>query len=128
MLDIGFNRSSHDGCVYFKLTEDSMVYLLLYVDDMLVACKEKRHLEQVKEMLKAEFEMKDLGSAKRILGMEIERDRSKRVLRLSQNSYISKVLSRFEMNNVKTMSTPLGQHFRLSITLALETHEEKRFM
>ncbi|RVW15249.1 Retrovirus-related Pol polyprotein from transposon TNT 1-94 [Vitis vinifera] len=128
MLDIGFNRSSHDGCVYFKLTEDSMVYLLLYVDDMLVACKEKRHLEQVKEMLKAEFEMKDLGSAKRILGMEIERDRSKRVLRLSQNSYISKVLSRFEMNNVKTVSTPLGQHFRLSITQAPETHEEKRFM
>ncbi|RVX00023.1 Retrovirus-related Pol polyprotein from transposon TNT 1-94 [Vitis vinifera] len=128
MLDIGFNRSSHDGCVYFKLTDDSMVYLLLYVDDMLVACKEKRHLEQVKEMLKAEFEMKDLGSAKRILGMEIERDRSKRVLRLSQNSYISKVLSRFEMNNVKTVSTPLGQHFRLSITQAPETHEEKRFM
>ena len=48
-------------CIYFKLTEDNMVYLLLYVDDMLVACKEKRHLEQVKEMLKAEFEMKDLG-------------------------------------------------------------------
>ena len=61
MLDIGFNRSSHDGCVYFKLTDDSMVYLLLYVDDMLVACKEKRHLEQVKEILKAKFEMKDLG-------------------------------------------------------------------
>ncbi|RVW56848.1 Retrovirus-related Pol polyprotein from transposon TNT 1-94 [Vitis vinifera] len=102
MLDIGFNRSSHDGCVYFKLTENSMVYLLLYVDDMLVACKEKRHLEQVKEMLKAEFEMKDLGSAKRILG-----------------------------NRRKTgakVSTPLGQHFRLSITQAPETHEEKRFM
>ena len=55
-------------------------------------------------MLKAKFEMKDLGLAKRILGMEIERDRSKRVLRLSQKSYI-KVLSRFEMNNVKTVST-----------------------
>ena len=45
MLDIGFNRSSHDGCVYFKLTEDNMVYLLLYVDGILVACKERRHLE-----------------------------------------------------------------------------------
>ena len=72
--------------------------------------------------------MKDLGSTKRILGMKIERDMSKRLLRLSQKSYILKVLSRFEMNDVKTVSTPLGQHFRLSITLALETHEEKRFM
>ena len=128
MLDISFNRSSYDGCVYFKLTENSMIYLLLYVDDMLVACKEKKHLELVKEMLKDEFEIKDLGLAKRILGMKIERDRSKRVFRLSQKSYISKVLSRFEMNNVKTMSTPLGQHFRLSITQAPKTHEEKRFM
>ena len=79
-------------------------------------------------MLKAKFEMKDLGLAKRILGMEIERDRSKRVLRLSQKSYISKVLIRFEMNNVKIVNTLLGQHFRLSITQAPKTHEEKRFM
>ncbi|RVW67107.1 Retrovirus-related Pol polyprotein from transposon TNT 1-94 [Vitis vinifera] len=69
-----------------------------------------------------------IKDGQRILGMEIERDRSKKVLRLSQKSYISKVLSRFEMNNVKTVSTPLGQHFRLSITQAPETHEEKRFM
>ena len=62
------------------------------------------------------------------MGIEIERDNSKRVLRLSQKSYISKVLRRFEMNNVKTVSTPLGQHFRLSITQAPETREEKRFM
>ena len=60
--------------------------------------------------------------------MEIQRDRSKRILRLFQKSYISKVLSRFEMNNVKTVSIPLGQHFRLSITQAPETHEEKKFM
>ena len=45
ILDIGFNRSSHDVCVYFKLTKGNMVYLLPYVDDMLVACKERRHLE-----------------------------------------------------------------------------------
>ena len=66
MLDIGFNWSSHDGCVYFKLTENNMVYLLLYVDEMLVACKERRHLEQAKELLKAEFEMKGLGLTKKI--------------------------------------------------------------
>nr|CAN75281.1 hypothetical protein VITISV_007972 [Vitis vinifera] len=72
--------------------------------------------------------MKDLGSTKRILGMKIERDMSKRLLRLSQKSYILKVLSRCEMNNLKTVSTPLGKHFRLSITQAPETHEEKRFM
>ncbi|KAL6329482.1 hypothetical protein AAG906_021177 [Vitis piasezkii] len=90
--DIGFNRSNHDGCVYFKLTKDSMVYLLLYVDDMLVACKERRHLEHIKEMLKVEFEMKDLGSAKRILGMEIERDRGKRVFRIPYASMVGSVM------------------------------------
>ena len=83
MLDIGFNRSSHDGCVYFKLTKGSMVYLLLYVMTCWWHVRREDTWSRSKEMLKAEFEMKDLGSAKRILGMEIERDRSKRVLRLS---------------------------------------------
>lgn len=60
-----------------------MVYLLLYVDVILVANKDRRQIEQVKSMLKSEFEMKELGPAKRILGMEMVRDRSKGLLFLS---------------------------------------------
>ena len=52
-----------------------MIYLLLYVDNMLTASKDKMKVDCIKQKLCGEFEMKDLGRAKRILGMEIMRDR-----------------------------------------------------
>ena len=62
---------------------------------------------------KKDFEMKDLGAAKRIIRMEIHMDRSARKLWLSQKSYVEKVLEKFDMSNSKTMSTPLMNHFKL---------------
>lgn len=65
MLKLKFQRSEFDAYVYFKeQTKGVMVYLLLYVDDMLLACKSLIEL-QPKEMLKGEFERKDLESAKK---------------------------------------------------------------
>ena len=53
--------------------------------------------------------MKDLGGAKRILGIEIKRDRDKKLLFLSQEMYLKKVLNRFGMLDAKPVSTPLSQ-------------------
>ena len=72
-----------------------MIYLVLYVDDMLIAAENKSDVQKLKGLLSAEFEMKDLGAARKILGMEIYRDRSKGKLFLSQKGYIQKILSRF---------------------------------
>lgn len=52
-----------------KLADGSYIYLLLYVYDMLVASKNKHEIKALKELRIFEFEMKDLGCAKRILGM-----------------------------------------------------------
>ena len=57
--------------------------MFLYVDDMLIAAKSKEEIRTVKAQLNNEFEMKDLGAAKKILGMEILRDRVARRLSLS---------------------------------------------
>ena len=51
-----------------------MVYLLLYVDDMLIASKDKIKVDRIKQQLRGEIEIKDLVPTKRILGMEIMRD------------------------------------------------------
>ena len=68
MTSHNFRRSSYDSCVYFKKSDNgSFVYLLLYVDDMLIATKDKGEIRKVKAKLSKEFEMKDLGSAKKIL-------------------------------------------------------------
>ncbi len=55
--------------------------------------------------------MKDFGAAKKILGMEITRDRNSGWLFLSQQSYIKKVLQRFNMHDAKPVSTHIAHHF-----------------
>ena len=59
---------------YNKLPGGAYIYLLLYVDDMLIASKSRSAIDKLKKDLFSEFEMKDLGEAKKMLGMEIERD------------------------------------------------------
>ncbi|GJY19058.1 retrotransposon protein, putative, ty1-copia subclass [Tanacetum coccineum] len=76
MISNGFSRSSYDSCVYFKeFTPGMYIYLLLYVDDMLIACKSKSEIEYTKGLLRKEFDMKELGPTRKILGMGIVRDR-----------------------------------------------------
>ncbi|KAL1200962.1 Retrovirus-related Pol polyprotein from transposon TNT 1-94 [Cardamine amara subsp. amara] len=89
----GFKRSKYDHCVYIKESKGKcFIYLLLYVDDMLIASKDMKEIQIVKDLLSNRFEMKDLGAARRILGMDIERDRKGGVLTLSQSGYIKKIL------------------------------------
>ena len=57
--------------------------------------------------------MKNLGEAKKILGMEITRDRSSCRLCLSQKNYVLKVLERFNMIEVRPVTTLLAGHFKL---------------
>nr|GEV70613.1 hypothetical protein [Tanacetum cinerariifolium] len=91
------------------------IYLLLYVDDMLIDCKSKAEIGSTKYLLKKEFDMKDLKKAKKILGMEIVRDRSRKILKVSQFRYVFKILNNFRIDNEKSVKIPLGEHFKLSL-------------
>ena len=75
MMLHGFKRSEYDSCVYIKIVDRSPIYLLLYIDDMFIAAKSRVEITTLKKLLSIEFDMKDLGAAKKILGMEITRDR-----------------------------------------------------
>src|ERR1044072_4067134 len=72
--------------------------------------------------------MKDLGAAKKILGMEILRDRSAKKLWLSQKKYIEDVLKIFDMSRSKPVSTPLASHFKLSLENSPKTEAEQKTM
>jgi len=122
-------RSGYDSCVYMlKRGEKVILYLLLYVDDILMASSSKDEIVKLKEKLNGEFEMKDLGPTKRVLGIDILRNRDKGELFLSQLSYLKKVVERFRMSNSKTVSTPLGHHTKLSIKQCPQSEDEKQEM
>jgi len=95
---------------------------------MLVAGSDIDEIKNLKTQLSKEFDMKDLGPAKKILGMQITRDKQKGVLQLSRAEYINRVLQRFNMGDAKPVSTPLTSHFRLSREQSPQTEEEKELM
>ena len=102
--------SKYDNCVFIKKVNGSAVaYLLLYVDDMLVSAATLEEVQGIKDQLKIQFEMKDLGSASRILGMDIVRNRNEGKLWLTQRDYISRVLKKFQIDSSKTVTIPLAQ-------------------
>lgn len=84
MIKQGFSGNSYDNCVYIQKLHEGDIYLLLYVDDMLIASKSKVEIDKLKFKLGEEFETKNLGAAEKILGMEIIRERTNRRLFLSQ--------------------------------------------
>jgi hypothetical protein len=115
MLAHGYSQSNYDHCIYLKqFINVSFVYLLLYVDDMLIASHDKLLIVELKVQFSHEFDMKDLGQKKKILGMEIQRDRRAGTLFLSQKSYIEKVLEKYNLSNCKYVATPFASHFKLS--------------
>ena len=81
---------------------------------MLIACKERDRIEALKELLSSEFDMKDLGHARKILGMDIMRNKKEGIMFLSQRSYVKKIVKTFEMPACKSVLTPLASHFKLS--------------
>ena len=88
---------------------------------MLIASKSRFTIDKLKKDLFFEFEMKDLGKAKKVLSMEIERDR-KSVKVLTQKEYLKKVLQRFYINgDAKSVSTLFTPHFKLKATLSPTT-------
>ncbi|ONK76589.1 uncharacterized protein A4U43_C03F29880 [Asparagus officinalis] len=130
MIGYGYTRSPYDQCVYMhKLHDSEYVYLLLYVDDMLIAFRNYLAIRKLKEGLSSEFKINDLRGAKKILGMEIERDMVKGSLELTQKSYLQKMLKKFSFDgNAKAVSTQLAPHFKF---LALMSHvlvEDKDYM
>ncbi|RVW76034.1 Retrovirus-related Pol polyprotein from transposon TNT 1-94 [Vitis vinifera] len=81
---------------------------VLYVDDILLASSDVGLLHETKRFLSSKFDMKDLGNASFVLGIQIHRDRSRGILGLSQKAYIDKVLSRFGNEQLCTRRYALG--------------------
>ncbi|KAL2231405.1 UNVERIFIED_CONTAM: Retrovirus-related Pol polyprotein from transposon TNT 1-94 [Sesamum indicum] len=114
MLSLSFSRSNYDHCLYFKYVDTTPIFLVLYVDDMLIASPSLHLIHCLQNDLCKTFEMKDLGNAKQILGMSIIRDRKTSSILLNQKTYLLSILKKFSMENSKPTTVPLAAHFQLS--------------
>ena len=91
----GFEENVKDQCIYQKVNRSNICFLVLYVDDILLAANDRGLLHEVKQFLSKFFDMKDMGEASYVIGIKIHRNGLRGILGLSQESYINKVLEKF---------------------------------
>ena len=115
-----------DYCVYLKRSNNGFVILSLYVDDILLASNSKETIDTTTRWLSSNFEMKDMGEASYVFDVKIVRDRAKRLLGLSQETYIKKMLEHYHMQDSKSMDTLVNKSLSLSHDMCPKTPEKKK--
>lgn len=95
---------------------------------MLIACKKREETGELKLMLNSEFDMEDLGSVKKMLGVKIKINRTQGEIFLTQEKYLTKVLDTYKILDSKHVQTPLAAHCRLNNLLCPKIEEEKLAM
>lgn len=114
LLQLGFKPSHGDPSLYIGETK-SATWILVYVDDLLMACKDPQELSFLKDELKKHFPMKDLGEVSTYLGMELHRDREAKTISLSQKKYVEELVAKFGLQETKPAPTPIQVNHGLSL-------------
>ena len=73
LVENGFIQSVKDNCLFHKFDKERKVFIMVYVDDLLFLSSSKELIEQLKKLMKNQFEVKDLGEAKHIIGIQYEK-------------------------------------------------------
>ena len=97
-----------------KVSGSKYILLVLYVDDILLTSNDTDLLVETKQLLFNHFDMKDLGEASYVLGVQILRDRPSGIMRLSQQKYIDSILKRFNMQSCSSSKTLIVKSDRFS--------------
>ncbi|CAH2207849.1 jg3075, partial [Pararge aegeria aegeria] len=107
LIKEGFQNSSVDRCIYILNKGDvsKNIYVVLYVDDLVIVCGDIEIMENFKRYLMSKFEMTDLQDIKLFLGIKISRYNDK--ITLDQSAYIKTILNKFKMHECKPVHTPL---------------------
>jgi hypothetical protein len=111
---MSFTASGADPGLYTAQVQGTIVYVLVYVDDILVAASSSEAVSWVKEQLAAAFDVRDLGEAAYFLGMRLVRDRGSRTLKLTQQRLATELVARYGLGEAKAKSTPMSSSVKLT--------------
>ncbi|KAJ4788299.1 polyprotein [Rhynchospora pubera] len=108
----GFVQCPYEHALYVKVCHDDIMFVALYVDDMIFMGNNDDMIEKFKMEMSKEFEMTDLGLMSYFLGLEVKQDKSG--IFVSQEAYAKDVLKRFKMNDCNPVCTPVESGTKLS--------------
>lgn len=111
MASEGFDKNKCDNCLYFKMINNVTIYVIIFVDDILISGSCVKEIEKLKLNLNRCFKMKDLGLLNYFLGISVEQNVKNNMITLSQKQYLENILIRFGMSDCKPISTPMDCNF-----------------
>ncbi|XP_031101887.1 uncharacterized protein LOC116005790 [Ipomoea triloba] len=106
LLSVGFKASKTDASLFYYSAGDSQVFLLVYVDDILLMGSDSILVYELMKWLASKFKLRDIGTPSVFL--EIETMPFERGLLLSQRRYMSGILKRAGMSDYKPLATPIS--------------------
>ena len=124
----GFEQNLDEPCVYKRHRDKVVMFLVLYVDDILLIGNNVGVMSSIKVWLLSQFDMKDLGEANFILGIKLWQDLKNKMLDLSPAGYIDKVLEQFSMQNSKKGLLPFSHGVPLFDDQRPKIQEEENMM
>ena len=113
LKSLKFQKSKTDYCLYFKDENDERIFILLFVDDILICSKSQSKIDQIKKRLSSKFSMKDLGKIKINLGINIDYNCKRGKLSLGQTEYIQSLANVYNLKNSKLHDTPMEQYLHI---------------
>jgi len=113
----GFTPCSYDPClfIYFNQENEAIIYIGLYVDDLLITGKHESDIVKLKLKFNEKYPMKDLGEVKTMLGLQINFNREAKLLVISQEKYINDLLKQYSLNSLEPRSIPMNSDTLLSL-------------
>ena len=106
LMSNNYKQSRYDKCLYMKTIGNQNCYILIYVDDLIIASNSSTEINNIASKIGSNFEMKCLGDIKQFLRMEIEQNHDGDFL-LSQRNYIDKIVEDCGLINGKISRFPL---------------------
>ena len=113
LINLGYKQLASDHCVYIRKSKDGQIILAIHVDDILALANTPELMAQMKKEIQDKFPVKDIGEVKQLLGLEVSRNRAERQATISQSGYIKSILTRFNLQNAHTSSTPIDPNQKL---------------
>lgn len=114
LLKGGYRQSHNDYSLFISPSTQGTVFVLIYVDDLLITGDDVEGILQLKGMLQSSFQMKDLGHASYFLGLEISRNDGGYFL--CQRKYTKEILDMAHLTDTTTIDTPMEQNTHYSKT------------
>lgn len=104
IVQLGFEKAKTESCLFVN---PKGLYILVYVDDIIIAGSSLKEINNVKEELSKKFKIQDHGRLNYFLGFEIEHNMKNGICKMHQQKYIYELLETYNMLNCRTVSTPI---------------------